>query len=502
MGIRPATPDLEAVRQDLSRFIRELGLEYYTHFSGQKEKLEIGPIYERYGHLFSRDLARNCLNRRELADNPEEKRTWKHLHQFAFNGHIGDLTKGIVESLAKRQGEMTVTVKGEEIRYHSIYSRLINETDRETRREIDDEQAKLEVELDKLRLEKWHITHDVYREFGYSSYAEGCRSVSGVDYDWLSSELGAFLEKTRDAYAESFDKFCRERLGYPLAEASKCDMGYLMRGEGWDSLFPGEGMARRASAFLSDLGMPIEMVPAVRLDIEEREKKRPRAFCQAVEVGREVYVCVRPTGGLSDYLTFLHELGHAYHFAHTDPEMPSELTLVGDSATSEIFAFSFNYLGSDPAWLQAFMKMGDPSPIVEFLRLQKLYMLRRYASKFLYELELHKDYKIEGRQGLYPEYLNAGLVVSHRPEHWLYDLDDAFYSAGYLRAWIFEMQMRDYLKKEFGEDWWRNPAAGELLRRYWGTGRMYMPEEMAYEMCDKPLDLGPVTNEVLTSKAV
>ncbi|HDS30000.1 MAG TPA: hypothetical protein ENN67_03055, partial [Firmicutes bacterium] len=75
------SPDLNALRQDLTKFAREIGLEYYTHFSGQKPALEIAPIYERFGHLFSRDLAKNCLERRELADNPEEQRTWKHLHQ-------------------------------------------------------------------------------------------------------------------------------------------------------------------------------------------------------------------------------------------------------------------------------------------------------------------------------------------------------------------------------------------------------------------------------------
>ena len=182
--------------------------------------------------------------------------------------------------------------------------------------------------------------------------------------------------------------------------------------------------------------------------------------------------------------------------------MPPELTLIGDSATSEIFAFNFNYLGADSLWLTSFLKISDPGPIVEFLRLQKLYMLRRYASKFLYELELHKDYNIAGRSDLYTKYLDNGLVLNHRKEHWLYDLDDAFYSAGYLRAWIFEMQMRDYLKKEFGDDWWRNPAAGELLRRYWNTGRMYMPEELSYEMCDKPLDIEPITVDVMTPRTV
>ena len=65
-------------------------------------------------------------------------------------------------------------------------------------------------------------------------------------------------------------------------------------------------------------------------------------------------------------------------------------------------------------------------------------MLRRYISKFLYELELHKDYHIDGRAELYEKYLTDGLKAGHRWQYWLSDLDNAFYSAGYLRAWILK----------------------------------------------------------------
>lgn len=490
------SPDLEALRLDLAHFVRELGLEHYNHFSGQKERLEIAPIFERYGHLFSKDLAANCLERWNAAESEEEKRSYKHLFQFAFFGYVANLTKGLTESLAKSQREMSITVHGEEISYHSIMPRLTNEPEMGLRREIDEGMAGLEIELDAIRKESWDLTYGVFREFDYPSYREGCRHAFGVDYDRLAVGLKRFLEETDKGYVAVFDKIAEERLGYPISEAHRCDLAYLFRAETWDEHFPKEGMVERATSFLGGMGIPLKKVSAITLDVAEREKKRPRAFCSAVEMGKEVYVCTRPMGGLGDYLSFLHELGHAYHFAHTDSSLPAELILIGDSATSEVFAFNFHYLLSDGLWLRTHLGVEDPSPIVDFLLLQKLYFLRRYASKLLYELELHSDYRMEGKAELYTKHLNAGLKAHHRPEYWLGDLDPAFYSAGYLRAWIFEAQMRRHMKSELGEDWWGKPEAGERLREYWRTGRMYMPEEMAQRICGCELSLEPVLSEV------
>jgi len=489
-------PDIQALRRDIAAFKRAMGLERYLHGSGQKDKLEISPIFERYGHLFGKELAKNTLERRQSAETAEEARSFKHFHQFTFFGCIGNLTKEIHEKLAARQSELEASIRGEKIGYRSIAPRLANEPDPDVRREIDDAQVGMEIELNGLRNEEWRITHDVFRDFGNPSYREGCRRISEVDFDALAAALTGFLETTQERYRELIDKLSIERLGYPISEARKCDVAYLLRGQTWDSLFPKEGMVEKATSFLDSLGMPLNETPSIKADNVVREKKNPRAFCSLVKVGSEIYISTRPSGGMGDYLTFLHELGHACHFAFTNPDLPAELAYSGDSATSEVFAFNFNYLGMDPLWLSSNLGIEDPSPIVEFLRLQKLYMMRRYASKFLYELELHKDYHMGGRAELYDKFLTDALIARHRREYWLTDLDDSFYSAGYLRAWIFETQMREHMIAEFGADWWRDPAAGERLREYWSAGRKYMPEEMASLYFGEALDMGPITEEL------
>ena len=44
---------LEKIRIDAEELIAELMKEYYMHMSGQKDALDIGPIFGKYKHLFS-----------------------------------------------------------------------------------------------------------------------------------------------------------------------------------------------------------------------------------------------------------------------------------------------------------------------------------------------------------------------------------------------------------------------------------------------------------------
>src|SRR3990172_4927890 len=237
--------DIDALREDIRKFHKEISREFYLHTSGQKDDLNIASIYERHGHLFSEDLAKNCRDRWESAEDADAKRTWKHLYKMAFFGLIGEKCKKIVEETAKKQNELKITVRGEEIGYHTIIPKLTNEPDKEVRTELDFGLAECENQLNGFREEAWDITYGILRDFGYESYREGCRKTSGVDFEWLAGELREFLKETEEEYVRSFDDLSNARLGYPIAEARKCDLAYLMKAQTWDPFFPKEGMVEK-----------------------------------------------------------------------------------------------------------------------------------------------------------------------------------------------------------------------------------------------------------------
>ena len=75
-------------------------------------------------------------------------------------------------------------------------------------------------------------------------------------------------------------------------------------------------------------------------------------------------------------------------------------------------------------------------------------------------------------------------------------MDPGFYSADYLRAWIRHAQLRSYLIGEIGDDWWRSPKTGELLRALFAEGTKPSSEEIANRLGFDPNDTAPLIKEL------
>ena len=73
---------------------------------------------------------------------------------------------------------------------------------------------------------------------------------------------------------------------------------------------------------LRKLGFDMENDKNIRLDLDDRPQKSPRACVIASDPPNVVHLITRAQGGLHDYQAFLHEAGHALHFAGCDPSLP------------------------------------------------------------------------------------------------------------------------------------------------------------------------------------
>jgi len=226
----------------------------------------------------------------------------------------------------------------------------------------------------------------------------------------------------------------------------------------------------------------------VILDAEPRPKKSPRAFCCPVRVPEEVYLVLTRIGGREDYETLLHEAGHAEHFSHVDPALPVEHRFLGDNSVTEGFAFLFQHLTEDPAWLERRLGVGDPEPVAAHARASKLIFLRRYCAKLEYELALQGDGPVEGLDALYSERLSEAVHVDWPRATWLSDVDPFFYVAAYLRAWALETHLRRELRERFGELWFDEREAGALLRTLWRDGQRHPADELLRNLNGAELD--------------
>jgi hypothetical protein len=124
-------------------------------------------------------------------------------------------------------------------------------------------------------------------------------------------------------------------------------------------------------------------------------------------------------------------------------------------------------------------------------------LYRRYVAKLQFELDFWDRFAEDGGtpEG-YEERLTAATGVRYRSDAYLSDMDSGFYSADYLRAWIRAAQLRAYLRREVGENWWRDERTGALLRDLFFEGTRPTSEEVAQRIGFEPSDTGPLEHEL------
>ena len=249
-------------------------------------------------------------------------------------------------------------------------------------------------------------------------------------------------------------------------------------------------------ATLAGLGIDLEAQGNVHLDIESRPTKSPRAFCAPIEVPGRVMLVIQPIGGPDDWHALFHEAGHTEHYAHTSADLPVEARRLGDNAVTEGWAMLLELLVNEPTWLERRLDFARPEDFAAEASAGQLYFVRRYAAKFLYELELHGEAELESMRGRYVERMQDALKIEVSDVDFLADVDAGFYSSSYLRAWAFESLLRSFLREEFGRAWFTRREAGSLLRELWAEGQRPTADELLGEVAGAELELSAVAERI------
>ena len=173
-----------------------------------------------------------------------------------------------------------------------------------------------------------------------------------------------------------------------------------------------------------------------------------------------VHLITLAQGGLADYQAFMHEAGHALHYAGVDPRLPFTFRAISrDHALTEIYSYIFEAITREPGWHALHFGLSDAQAEenAEATLFLEALLYRRYTAKLRYELGFWSSFAEEGGSSSrdYSPLLTEATGVRYDPRNYLSDMDGGFYSADYLRAWIRSAQLRAHLLREVGEDWWR-----------------------------------------------
>jgi hypothetical protein len=504
--------DLAAYRTQAETFTAELGEEYHAHYAGLRAEFDVEPIYARHADLFTADTVARLREQADAAASRGEDaaRRARMLLDFAIEGHLGLISTDLEGELAEREAGLMLSPDdgtGEAIPFREATIVQANEPDRERRLSI--EAARLEAtetHLNPLYAEMLERTRATAVALGWPSYRALCEQLKGFDLDRLVRATEAFTAATEDAYAPLVGPVVERTLdGTAMEDLQRADLPRLFRLAEADAAFDGAQLLPSFEATLEGLGIDPATQRNVHLDVESRPAKSPRAFCVAVRVPDDVRLVVPPIGGRDDFIALLHEGGHVEHYAHVDPQLAFEYRHLGDNAVTEAFAFLFDHLVENPAWLRERLGVQDADgTLAAHARATRLIYLRRYAAKLSYELDVHRPDPPDDAfmRERYATLLGHAARVRWPHETYLADLDPGFYVAAYLRAWALETHLRAHLRERFGERWFAQREAGALLRALWRDGQRLSAEELLGELTGAELDFGALLTDLKISPGV
>ncbi|HVG21913.1 MAG TPA: hypothetical protein VNI02_22950 [Blastocatellia bacterium] len=488
---------LDEYRREYADFHTAYMREHYLFLSGQKNNLQLEPIYDRYGDLFSRDSVAGL--KKAADDTPEhfetERAAIHRLFTLAVEQFLESSVKELTQEISEYEALATVTVMHREMTFQDSAIAISSERERGTRRAIYEKRLGVIEASNDLRAERLVKLYDAARSLGHANYAALFEELRRLNYETLAREADALLARTESLYVARLNEALKRHLGFGVEEATRPDSIYFIHLAEFDERFPADQLLEVYGETMAGLGIRVESQKNITIDKEPRPHKSSRAFCLPVSVPGDIKLVIRPVGGQTDYQALFHESGHAQHYAWASEGLRLEFRHAGDYALTETYAFLFNHLISDASWLASLLNFQESREFIRSVMLARLVTVRRYVAKLAYERALHAGGDLARSADDYASLQTEATKFKTGPTEFLYDLDDSFYSASYVRAWAFEVALREHLKSRFGQRWWASQRAGNFLKEIWETGDRYTADEMASQIGIGPIAFDPLIDE-------
>ncbi|MFQ5426109.1 MAG: hypothetical protein ACE5EV_03410 [Gaiellales bacterium] len=496
--------DPAAFEGRLSDYVYERSEEARAVRVGEKESSEQAAIVLRYSDLFTRPQL-DLLREAEADDDATGGERLFRLREACRAGLIASELAERSDALENAVLATTVARDGDELPLRAAQARLAVIDDYDERDALGAAVVAASAGLNEQRLDLLAAEEQLDAELS----GEPDPVKRSADLKLL--DLGAVAAAVRAASALLDDAHERARATWldrvfgPVRDPqpTSAHVPYLRRLSPLATTYTRERSVPVCLGTLEAVGLDLHAYPSIRLDLDDRPQKNPRACVIASRPPEVVHLITRAQGGLSDYQAFLHEAGHAFHYAGADTSLPYAFRrLSRDHALTEIYSFTVESVTREPDWHETHFEL-DAGVARENARgasFIELLLFRRYTAKLTYELEFWSHFaEASTAGGRYAELVSEATGFRYPASGYLADMDGGFYSADYLRAWIRAAQLRASLRERVGDGWWRSPATGDILRELFAEGTRPTSEEIAARLGCEPLDAGPLVSELLTA---
>ena len=487
--------------EQLQRYLYERSEEARAVRVGEKEVSEQAAIVARYADLFT-TAQLDALREAERAASDDELERLYRLRKTCEDGIVVAALAERTDALENGLLAERVGWRGEELPLRTAQARLAVLPEYADRDELGELHLETSARFDPDRLGLLAAGEELAADLsGEADAIARHEEEKGVSLRELARVLAAAREVGTAAWDPLRERWLDRLLGDGREDRpSFAHASWLRRLSPLEATYTKDRAVPVCTDTLRQLGFDLERIPGIRLDLDDRPQKSPRACVIASDPPSVVHLITRAQGGLHDYQAFLHEAGHALHYAGCDPALPYTFRrLSRDHALTEIYSYIVEAVSREPGWHAEHFGLSDDEAATnaEATTFLEAYLFRRYSAKLEFELDFWSRFADDGgTPDGYAERLEDAVGLRYSDANALADTDSGFYSADYLRAWIRSAQLREHLRREVGEDWWRRAETGDRLRELFREGTRPSSEDVAARLGFEPLDTRPLLAEL------
>jgi hypothetical protein len=487
--------NIDSYRKRLEEYEERLNRRLYQYYSGRRSNLDLVSLYSDYSDIFSLDsiheVETESKNTSEMFES--RRKSLNKIHNYLKEQHLDIALATLTEEIADLENQRAIVWEGRDLAMVQISQRLKNEPDAFKRRKLSEHHARELQNSEALRLESLSRLQLAAGRLGFKNYSHARAQIDGVEFDKMLDSLDAALRPLEDKYMERLKNSIELTHSFP--ESGVWDAAYWQNKNEAEPVFSKDKLLSIAETTFAEMGVQPERPECIELDFENREGKSASPACIPIRIPHEIKILMLPENGAGSYASLFHEIGHAYHFAWTNPSLPMEHRIIGDCAVSEAYAFLFESFLLDSQWLASMFSFIKSSAFLRFQALFRLFQIRRCAGKLRYAVALYEKDRFEGMPEYYADTMKSYTGLTHLPEYWIYDLASGFYASHHLRGWMLEAMLREYLRTKFGNSWIISRSAAGFLKEIWETGQLYRAEDLCRE-----IGMGDLNPQVLADE--
>jgi hypothetical protein len=489
--------NIEYYRNRLEQFEEDLNRELYQFYAGFKSRLELVRCYSGHSDIFSLDSIREVESEYNNESFDSRRNSLGKIRDFLIDQHLDARLAQLTQEIFDFEAQQKIVWEGQGISFSQASLYLKKESDGFKRRNLSERYAREIQKSESLRMESVFRLQSAAGGLGFKNYAQAREQIGGVECRKLLDSLDAALQPLEDKYMERLRESFEISLGRPFQESGSWDIAYWKMTNDAEQVFSKDNLLPIVQATVSDLGIQPERPDSVSIDLDYREGKKTGKLCIPIRIPHEIKIVMLPENGAGQYGSLLHEIGHAYHFAWTSPSLPVEHRIMGDRALSESYAFLLEHFIRDREWLARILSFIKSKEFLRFQALYRFFLIRQCAGRLRLAIDLFEREAFAGMPEIYSETMKTYTGLAHQPEFWIQDLANGYYSADYLRGWMCEAMLREYLRTRFGNSWIMNRAAAGFLKEIWETGQLYSADELCRE-----IGIGDLNSQVLVDEIV